>query len=343
MDDKAATLSQTEERPDLLRSLRGTWRILTGRRETVVLVLLFAIGAFLSLRTDTFFTWNNLSNISRAFSWIAIAAFGESMIIIIGGIDLSVGAVMALAGLISARCLEAGLPVPLAVVAGLLTGGLVGWVNGTLVGRARLPPFIVTLATMSIARGIAIGLTGGWPVRNLPQGFRMLGQHALPLGSLSLPLPVLFMLGLAVLVSLLMGRTVLGNYIYVLASSERALLTSGVNVVQIKALVYTLCGVLTATGGLLMTARLGVAAPTAAVGYELDIIAAAVIGGTSLFGGEGSILGVLLGAAVMQMLRNGLVLLGFSAYWQTPALGTMILAFILLDHWRRQIKMRGLF
>jgi len=343
MDDKAATLSQTEERPDLFRSLRGIWRILISRRETVVLVLMLVIGAFLSLRTDTFFTWNNLSNISRAFSWIAIAAFGESIVIIIGGIDLSVGAVMALAGLISARCLQEGLPVPLAVVAGLLTGGLVGWFNGTLVGRARLPPFIVTLATMSIARGIAIGLTGGWPVRNLPQGFRMLGQHALPLGSLSLPLPALFMLGLAVLVSLLMGKTVLGNYIYVLASSERALLTSGVNVVQIKALVYTLCGVLTATGGLLMTARLGVAAPTAAVGYELDIIAAAVIGGTSLFGGEGSILGVLLGAAVMQMLRNGLVLLGFSAYWQTAALGTMILAFILLDHWRRQIKMRGLF
>lgn len=330
MDDKAATLSQTK-RSDLLRSLGGIWCILIGRHEIVVLALLLVIGTFLSLRADTFLTWNNLSNISRAFSWIAIAAFGESMIIIIGGIDLSVGAVMALAGLISACCLAAGLPVPLAVVAGLLTGGLVGWVNGTLVGRVRLPPFIVTLATMSIARGIAIGLTGGWPVRNLP------------LGSLSLPLPVLFMLGLAVLVSLLMGKTVLGNYIYTLASSERALLTSGVNVVQLKVLVHTLCGVLTAIGGLLMTARLGVAAPTAAVGYELDIIAAAVIGGTSLFGGEGSILGVLLGAAAMQMLRNGLVLLGLSAYWQTAALGTMILAFILLDHWRRQIKMRGLF
>ncbi len=337
MDDKAATLSQTEEGLGLFRSLKGTWRILVRRHEVVVLVLLLVIGAFLSLRTDTFLTWNNLSNISRAFSWIAVAAFGESMTIIIGGIDLSVGAVMALAGLISARCLEVGLSVPLAVVAGLLTGGLVGWFNGTLVGRVRLPPFIVTLATMSIARGIAFGLTGGWPVRNLPQGFRMLGQHDLSLGSLSLPLPFLFMLGLAVLVSLLMSKTVLGNYIYTLAGSERALLVSGINVVQIKALVYTLCGVLTAIGGLLMTARLGVAAPTAAVSYELDIIAAAVIGGTSLFGGEGSILGVLLGAAVMQVLRNGLVLLGLSAYWQTAALGTMILAFILWDHWRRQI------
>ncbi|HUX76273.1 MAG TPA: ABC transporter permease, partial [Anaerolineae bacterium] len=130
--------------------------------------------------------------------------------------------------------------------------------------------------------------------------------------------------------------TVLGSYIYTLASNERALLVSGVKVAQLKVLVYTLCGLLTATGGVLMTARLGVAAPTAAVGYELDIIAAAVIGGASLFGGQGSILGVFLGAAIMQMLRNGLVLLGFPAYWQTAAIGTMILAFILLDYWRRQ-------
>ncbi len=338
MDDPVVNQPSTEGRPGLLQSLRGLWHLLLGRHELVVFVLLVVIGAFLSLRTDTFLTWNNLSNISRAFSWIAIAAFGESMTIIIGGIDLSVGAVMALAGLITARCLAAELPVSLAIAAGLLTGGLVGWVNGLLVGRVGLPPFIVTLGTMSIARGITFGLTGGWPVRNLPHGFRLLGQHDLALGSVSLPLPFVFMLGLAVLVSLMMDWTVLGNYIYALANSERALLTSGVNVVRIKVLVYTLCGVLTAMGGLLMTARLGVAAPMAAIGYELDIIAAAVIGGTSLFGGEGSVLGVLLGAAVMQMLRNGLVLLGLSAYWQTAVLGTMILAFILLDHWRRQIK-----
>jgi len=336
MDDKALVSSQIKAKPDRHKPLSRIRHNLINRHELVVLVLLLAVGIFLSLWTDTFFTWNNLSNISRAFSWIAIAAFGESMVIIIGGVDLSVGAVMALSGLISALCLQGGLPVPLAVVGGLLTGGLVGWVNGTLVGRVRLPPFIVTLGTMSVARGITFGLTGGWPVRNLPPGFRALGQYDLPLAALSLPLPVLFMLGLAILLSLLMGRTVLGNYIYTLASSERALLVSGVNIVQIKVLVYTLCGILTAIGGLLMTARLGVAAPTAAVGYELDIIAAAVIGGTRLSGGEGSILGVLLGAAVMQMLRNGLVLLGFSAYWQTTALGTMILAFILLDRWRRR-------
>jgi ribose transport system permease protein len=294
------------------------------------------VGAFLSLRTDTFFTSNNLSNVSRAFSWIAIAAFGESMVIIIGGIDLSVGAVMALAGLISALCLQAGLSVPIAIVAGLLTGGLVGWINGSVISRLKLPPFIVTLGTMSIARGVIFGLTGGWPVRNLPQEFRTLGQYDLPLGFWSVPLPVLFMMGLAILVSLLLGRTILGNYIYTLGSSERALLVCGVNIAQIKVLVYTLCGLLTAIGGLLLTARLGVAAPTAAVGYELDIIAAAIIGGTSLFGGKGSIPGVLLGAALMQMLRTGMVLLGIPAYWQAVAIGAMILLAILLDYWRRQ-------
>jgi ribose transport system permease protein len=336
MGGKAVDSSQAGEKPGLPTSLAGLWRILIRRHEPVVLVLLLVIGTFLNLRTDTFLTANNLASISRAFSWIAIAAFGESMVIIIGGVDLSVSAVMALSGLVSALCLRANLPIGVSVVAGVLTGGVVGWANGAMVGRVRLPPFIVTLGTASIVRGISFGLTGGWPVRDLSQGFRALGQSNLRLGPVSLPLPVLFMLGLAVLVGLLLSKTVVGKHIYTLSSSERALLVSGINVVRLKTLVYTLCGALTAIGGVLMTARLGVAAPTAATGYELDIIAAAVIGGTSLFGGEGSILGVLLGAAVLQILRNGLVLLGISAYWQTAALGAAILTSILWDHWRRQ-------
>lgn len=307
-----------------------------GRRESTAVILLLVLAGFLGLKTDTFLTPNNLSNVARAFSWIAIAAFGESLVIIIGGIDLSVGAVMALAGLISGYCLRGGVPVPWAVLAGLASGGLVGLVNGVVAGRVRLPPLIVTLGTMSIARGTAFGLTGGWPVRGLPPGFRVLGQHSLQIFSQPLPLPVLIMLGLTALVGLLLRHTVLGQYIYTVGSKERALVVSGVSVVQIKMFVYALCGLLAATGGLLMTARLGVAAPTAADGYELDIIAAAVIGGTSLFGGEGSVLGVLLGAAVMQVLRNGLVLLGLPAHWQTAAIGTMILLAILLDYWQQQ-------
>jgi ribose transport system permease protein len=346
-----------QSKPRSTRSISGLrkflawgWRALVSRRESVVFALLVVVSLLLSLQTDTFFTANNLTNISRALSHTAIAAFGESMVIIIGGIDLSVGAVMALSGLISALCVKAGLPVPSAVVAGILAGGLVGWVNGNLVGRMNLPPFIVTLATMSVVRGIVFGLTGGWPVRDLSPGFRWLGQHDLQicaqacaplLRGLSLPLPVLIMLGLALLVGSLMNKTVLGKYIYTVANSEPALLASGVNVVRIKVLVYTMCGILVAISGLLMTAKLGVAAPTAATGYELNIIAAAITGGVSLLGGQGSIVGVLLGAAVMQMLRNGLVHLGFSAYWQTAALGTMILLFILLDYAASATKATG--
>lgn len=336
MDNKALVSSPTERVSTHSVPLRQLWRALLGRHELVVLILLLVVGAFLSLQTDTFLTANNLFNVARSFSWIAIVAFGQSMVIIIGGIDLSVGATMALGGLISASLMQSGIPVPWALVAGLLTGGAVGWINGTMVARVRLPAFIVTLGTMSIARGIAFSLTGGWPVRDLPQIFRNLGQYDVPIAEPGIPLPFLIMLGVALLVGLLLGQTVVGRYIYALSSGERALLASGVQVMRVKVLVYTLCGLLAAIGGLLMTARLGVAAPTAALGYEIDIVAAAVIGGTSLFGGEGSILGVLLGAAILQMLRNGLVLLGFPAYLQTVAIGAVILLAILLDYWRRQ-------
>ncbi len=336
MSEKAITPLQLKKKAQLRSHLGWKWRTLFVRHEVVIFFLLIAVGLFLSLLTDTFFTSKNLSNVSRAFSWIAIAAFGQSLVIIIGGIDLSVGAVMALAGLISALSLQAGLSIPSAIAAGLLTGGLVGWVNGTVISRVKLPAFIVTLGTMSIARGVIFGLTGGWPVRNLPEQFRLLGQYQIPLGSWFLPLPVLIMLGLAVLISLLLDRTVVGNYIYTLGSSEQALRVSGVNITYVRVLVYTLCGMLAAIGGVLLTARLGVAAPTAAVGYELDIIAAAIIGGASLFGGTGTIWGVVMGAAIMQMLRTGLVLLGFAAHWQAAAIGAMILVAILLDYWRRR-------
>ena len=333
MRDRAIRTSDTGHRPS---SWRQIWDNMINRQEFAVLLLLLVVGTFLTLWTDTFLTFNNLSNLLRNFSWIAIVAFGQSMVIIIGGIDLSVGATMALAGLISAQGMQLGLPIPLALFAGLLTGAGVGLINGSLVARVRLPAFIVTLGIMSIARGIAFVLTGGWPVRNLPQVFRVLGQYDLPLGPWSLPLPVLFMLVVALLVNLLLNQTVVGRYIYTLSSGERALQVSGVNVIHVKVLVYTLCGLLAATGGLLLTARLGVAAPTAALGYEIDIIAAAVIGGTSLFGGVGSTLGVLLGAAIMQMLRNGLVLLGFPSYLQTLVIGALMLIAILVDYWRRR-------
>lgn len=312
------------------------WKRLVNQQLFISVTLFLVVFAFLSLNTATFLSRNNLAGLARNFSWLAIVALGQSLVIIIGGIDLSVGATMALAGLVAAQGMQGGLPLPLAILLGLLVGALMGWINGTLVARIRLPAFIATLGTMSIARGGAFGLTQGWSITNLPERFLRLGQADIPLGPAAAPMPFVIALGIALAVWLMLRHTVLGADIYAMSSGERALRVSGVNVVQLKVVVYTLCGLLAAIGGLLITARLGVAAPAAAVGYEVDVVAAAVIGGTSLFGGIGSTLGVLLGAAIIQMLNNGLVLLGLPTYWQAAAIGAMLLMSIILDYWRRR-------
>lgn len=323
-------------RPRLANWLRRGWAVLLGRQELTVSLLLLMMGSALSIGTDTFFTPTNLLNVAIYVSWFAIAAFGAGVAIIVGGVDLSVGSVMALAGLVCALALQSGAHLVLAVLMGATIGILVGVVNGTLVGYYRLPPFIVTLGTMGLARGITLGLTEGAPVRDLPSAFRWLGQGELLLGSLIIPLPVLWMLGLALLVTLILQRTVLGHYIYTLARNEPALLFMGVPTERVKLLAYTLSGLLAALGGMVMTAKLGVAAPMAALGYELDIIAAAVIGGASLFGGEGNVIGIILGTILMQVARNGLVLLGLPTFWQWLTIGTVILLVILFDNWRRR-------
>lgn len=312
------------------------WHGLINGQLFIALGLFLVVFVFLSLSTATFLSPNNLASLARNLAWLAIVSFGQSMVIIVGGIDLSVGATMALAGLVAARCMQVGIAVPLAIATGLLVGGIMGWLNGTMVARIRLPAFIVTLGTMNIARGLAYGLTQGWSITNLPESFLRLGQSEALIGPWAVPLPFLITLGLALLIWLLLRHTVLGSDIFAMSSGERALLVSGVDVTALKVVVYTLCGLLAAIGGLLIAARLGVAAPAAAVGYEVDVVAATVIGGTSLFGGVGSPLGVLLGAAIIQMLYNGLVLLDYPAYWQTAAIGAMILMAILLDYWHRR-------
>lgn len=335
VERNTATTQQTA-RSGFSGRARALLRLLGGRQELLILGMCALAATVLSLQSENFLQGTNLVNLARNVSWFAVAAVGVSLVILIGGIDLSVGAVMALAGLICAICLRAGLPLPVAIAAGLLSGVAVGMVNGLLVGRFGLPPFIVTLGTMGVARGLTLGLTGGAPIRELPATFRALGQSDLELGPLTLPLSLVTMAALAALVALLLDRTVLGRYIYTLGQDEEALRLAGVPTIQVKITVYTLSGALAACGGIMMTAWLGVAAPTAAQGYELDIIAAAVIGGASLFGGEGSVLGVVLGTLLMLMVRNGMVLLGLPAYLQTGAIGAIILTVVLIDYVRRR-------
>jgi len=320
-------------------------RNLFARQEVGLLLILFVLAAFLTWQTDTFLTSRNIFNNLLFFSWIAVAAFGETMVVITAGIDLSVGSVMAFAGFASAWLLtypplveklsETPLVI-LAVVGGLLAGALVGLINGTLITRFRLPPFIATLGTLSIARGVTFGATGGWPVRDLPTLFKQIGQYNVSIAIWEVPMPVIIMLIVAILCGFFLSETVSGRHIYAIGGNEEAVRVSGANPKRVKMLVYTLGGFLAGLAGLIMTARLGVAAPDAANGYELDIIAAVVIGGTSLFGGEGSILGTLIGAAIMQVLRNGLVLLGFPAYWQPAAIGAVIILAVIFDYWRKE-------
>lgn len=336
-------MSSTAKSPAISREGATTgetrWRRIIQAQEAGIFLVLLLMGAFLAWQTQgKFLDINrNLFNVLRAFSWIGISAFGEILVIITGGIDLSVGSTMALAGMVTALALTSwGLPVIPGVIVGLLTGVIIGLLNGLLISKAKLPPFIATLGLMSIARGICYGVAKGQPVRGLPKDFNFLGQYDLPVFGFGVPLPVILMFILAVIMSLFLTRTVWGYRIYALGGNEQAAGLSGINTGRIKIMVYTLCGLLTALGGLLMTARLGVAAPTAALGYELDVIAAVVIGGTSLAGGEGTILGVLIGAAIMQVLRNGLVLLGFDPYWQPAAIGMVIIVAITLDQLRKR-------
>jgi ribose transport system permease protein len=372
-----------------------TLRRIFRSQEIGIIIILLIMAAFLSIQTNTFLKPDTIFNILMNFSWIALSAFGECMVIIAAGIDLSVGSVMALTGLVTALILTAppefpvlgslpeGTRVLVAVVGGSLFGTGLGFLNGQLIAGlevqarrlriiqgvvgvltfavvgptvgwliglaaaagmviliqmmsiAKMPPFIATLGMMSGARGICYGITGSWPVRGLPQGFRNIAEY-LNVGPLAIPWPGIIMLIMAVLTFLFLTRTVWGYRIYALGGNEQATRLSGINVSRVRLLVYTLCGFLSGLGGILMTAKLGVAAPTAAAGYELDVIAAVVIGGTSLMGGQGSILGVLIGAAIMQTLRTGLTLLGFPAYWQPTASGLVIIMAVLFDQWRKQ-------
>lgn len=305
-------------------------------QEIGVVMILLVMAIFLTITSDNFLTSNNLFNVIRQFSWIAIAGFGAIMVIITGGIDLSVGSIMALTGLMAALALKAGWGLWPSIIAGLLAGVGVGLLNGLLVSKAKLPPFIATLGMMSVARGLCYGLTNGLNISDLPDEFVFFGRYDLPLFGINIPLPVIIMVILAIIVNIFLSRTIWGYWIYGLGGNEQATLLSGVNTGWVKLIVYTLTGLLTGIGGLLMTARLGVATPTAAMGYELDIIAAVFIGGASTSGGEGTILGVLIGAAIMQVLRNGLVLLGFPAYWQSAAIGLVIIVALSIDQYRKQ-------
>lgn len=290
-------------------------------------IVIFIAMAFVN---DNFLTSNNLSNVARQVSINAIIAVGMTCAILTGGIDLSVGAVMALSGTVAAGLMAAGMPPEAAVLVGLMIGALFGAGNGAFVAYAKMPPIIVTLATMGIARGLALIYTGGYPISGLPDSFSFLGRGDV----FGLQTPILIMLMVYVLAYVLLNKTPIGRYIYAIGGNEEATRLSGIRVSRYKLMVYTLSGATAALAGIVLTSRLMSGQPNAGIGFELDAIAAVVLGGTAIAGGRGAIIGTLIGAMMLGVLNNGLNLMGVSPYVQNVIKGGIILLAIYIGRTR---------
>ncbi len=297
-----------------------------GRQLGTVAGLILLCG-MLTFLTPHFLTVSNLLNVAQQTSINAIIAAGMTFVIISGGIDLSVGSLLAVAGVVLGTLLSHGHSPVAAIVAGLGIGLVGGVANGLLIAFGRLPPFIATLGMMSVARGLALLMTQGRPVSGFSDSFRFIATGEL----LHVPMPILVMAAVYAAAHFLLGRTKLGRYSYAIGGNEQAARLSGVNVRLYKTYVYGLSGLLSGVAAVILSARLNSAQPIAGIMYELDAIAATVIGGTSLMGGEGKITGTLVGALIMGVLRNGLNLLDVSSYVQQTIIGSVIILAVFLD------------
>lgn len=299
------------------------------RLQSVIGLLLFSI--IISFLSDRFLTGANIFNILRQTSINAVIAAGMTFVILTGGIDLSVGANFAFSGAVAAWMIASGQPAIVAVIAALIVGMLIGVANGFIVSKGKLQPFIVTLATMTIFRGATLVFTQGKPIG---AGYEANAEAFSAIGSgytLGIPNPILIMILVFGVCYFILKRTTIGRYVYAIGGNEEATKLSGVNVSRVKLFVYGISGFLAALAGVIITARLSSAQPTAGTGYELDAIAAVVLGGTSLAGGVGSVLGTVVGALIIGILNNALNLLNVSSYYQLLAKGLVILIAVLLD------------
>lgn len=301
------------------------------------LLLMCVAMAFLS---ENFLTTANFFNVLRQTSVNLCIAVGMTLVILTGGIDLSVGSVLALSGAVAAGLAHQGFSVEGANLfvgftfggccfAALIIGAVFGCFNGLLVTRFKVPPFVATLGVMTIARGLTMLYTGGFPITNLGGGFEFVGTGWL----LGIPMPVWIAVVIIAIFAFFLKKTRTGRYIYAIGGNEKASLLSGIRVDRVVLLVYTLAGILAAVAGVLVTSRLDSAQPNAGSGYELDAIAAVVIGGGSLSGGRGTIVGTVIGALIIGVLNNGLVLLNVSPFWQQVVKGFVILLAVIMDRY----------
>ncbi|MCI0496145.1 ABC transporter permease [candidate division KSB1 bacterium] len=297
------------------------------RKLASVLSLLIIVIA-LTILSPYFLTTENLLSIGLQMSVIAIMSIGQVWIIIAGGIDLSVGSILALSGVVSTMLISGGMNMALASIIGIAVGSFCGFINGFLTAVGKLPPFISTLGMMGIARGMALIITKGVPIFGLPEQFSVLGNGRF-LGIL--PIPVLITIILGIIGHIVLTKTPFGRYSYAIGSNFEAARLSGIRTTRNLIYIYLLGGFLYGFSGVILASRLSTGQPTSGLGYELDVIAACVIGGASLSGGSGTIWGAILGALLIGVLRNGSNLLDISAFWQQVAIGTIIVIAVFID------------
>lgn len=316
--------------------------ILKKSQSLIALLLLMVV---LSIVTDKFLTAGNLWNVLRQISVNMCLSIGMTLVILTAGIDLSVGAVLGLSGAICAGLLKSGISIPAmdlwigftvlgAIVAAITVGTALGLFNGWVITRFSVPPFVATLSMLTVARGLTFLYTQGQPISDLGANFEKIGAAWF----LGVPVPVwisvLFILAFYILTT----KTSLGRFIYAIGGNEKAAQVSGVPIQKVKWIVYALSGAMAAIGGVLVTSRLNSAQPNAGINYELDAIAAIVIGGTSLSGGQGSVKGTIIGAILIGVLNNGLVLLNVSPFWQQLVKGLVILLAVIVDKMNQKAK-----
>lgn len=296
-----------------------------------ILIAFVLIVIVMTILSPVFLTVTNVLNTIRQSSIYGIMAIGMTFVILIGGIDLSVGSILALAGALAAGSVKAGMGLELTILIALAVGLGCGLVNGVLVTLGRITPFVVTLGMMSVARGLTLIYTKGYPISGFHTGFRFIGGGDL----LAIPFPIVLFILTTVVAWIILTQTRLGRYTYAIGGNEETVKLSGINANLYKTIVFMISGITSAISALILTSRLNSAEPVAGQGYELDVIAAVVIGGTSLMGGRGSVWGTLIGALMIGVINNGMNLLGISPYFQLVVKGLIIMGAVLLDRLRQ--------
>jgi ribose transport system permease protein len=291
---------------------------------------------FFSLSSPNFFRFDNLIGIMLSTAVIGVLALGSTFVIITGGIDLSVGTVMTFASVMTGVVITFwGLPIPLGIAGGILTGALCGFISGWLVAKMNIPPFIATLGMMMVTKGLSLVVSGTKPIYfNDTPAFAKIAMGTV----FKIPYAVFIFFGLAIIASIVLSKTIIGRYNFALGSNEEATKLSGVNVTFWKIIIYVITGAFAGIAGIMMASRLNSAQPALGSGYELEAIAAVVIGGTSLSGGQGSILGTVIGALIMSVLTNGLRILSVPQEWQVVIVGIVVIGAVYADILRRRKK-----